>query len=255
MPMAEQQKESSVLFSLKELMNLEEDRIREEEAQKEAEAKAALDAKLAAERAAREAEEARIRAEEESRRQEEVRRKEEAARLDAIRMGELEKARAEAEHRARLEAMTAQQAHEQQLAALSQDKHKKRLQIMVGVAVGVLLIVGVGGGLAFKAHQDESTKRAAVLEAQRKEAEDRVHRLEADFDMARKKEEELTASLANAKDEATRAKIAAELAQAKEKTSQAGSAIHGARPATGGASKPAKAGGGKNCSPGDPLCD
>jgi colicin import membrane protein len=38
--MAEQQKESSVLFSLKELMNLEENRIKEEEQEKEQRARA-----------------------------------------------------------------------------------------------------------------------------------------------------------------------------------------------------------------------
>jgi colicin import membrane protein len=248
--MAEQQKESSVLFSLKELMNLEEDRIREEEAQKEAQAKAALEAKLAAERAARQAEEARLRSEEEARRQEEVRRKEDAMRLEAIKMGELEKARAEAEHRARMQAMSAQQAHEQTLAALTQDKHKKRLQIIVGIAVGILLVGGVGGGIAFKQHQDEAAKRALILENQRKETEERLRRLQADFDMANRKEQELQASLANAKDEATRAKLQAELEAQKKATAAAKGAIRGGS----GSGTPSKTKT-KNCSPGDPLCD
>ena len=74
------QKESSVLFSLKELMNLEEDRIREEEAQKAARARAELEAREARERAAREAEERRLREEEERRRSEELRKREEQTR-------------------------------------------------------------------------------------------------------------------------------------------------------------------------------
>ena len=246
--MAEQQKESSVLFSLKELMNLEEDRIREEEAQKEAKAKAELEAKQTAERAAREAEEARLRAEEEARRQEEQRRKEEATRLEAIRHGEIEKARAEAEHRARMEALSAQQAHEQTLAALSQDKGKKRLQIIVGVAVAVLLIGGVAGGLAFKQHQEDAAKRAAVLEAQRRDTEERLRRLQNEFEIANRKEQELQASLANAKDEATRAKLQAELEAQKKATA----AARGAVKSSGGGDKPAKK---SNCTPGDPLCD
>lgn len=250
MPMAEQQKESSVLFSLKELMNLEEDRIREEEAQKEAQAKAELEAKQAAERAARAAEEARLRAEEEARRLDEQRRKEEAAKLEAIRHAEIEKARAEAEHRARLEAMSAQQAHEQTLAALSQDKHKKRLQIIVGIAVGVLLIGGVGGGLAIKSSMDDAAKEKALHAQQQKDAEERLRRLQNEFDTARTREQELQASLANAKDEATRAKLQAELEQQRTKTQAAGKAMK-----SGGSSdspKPKKA---SNCSPGDPLCD
>lgn len=250
MPMAEQQKESSVLFSLKELMNLEEDRIREEEAQKEAQAKAELEARQAAERAAREAEEARLRSEEEARRIDEQRRKEEATRLDAIRLGEIEKAKAEAEHRARLQAMSAQQAHEQTLAALTQDKHKKRLQIIVGIAVGVLLIGGVGGGLAFKQHQEEAAKQAAVLEAQRKETEERLRRLQNEFDTARTREQDLQASLANAKDEATRAKLQAELEQQRSKTQAAGRAVGKVGSSSDAPKKKAS-----NCSPGDPLCD
>ena len=99
-----EQKESSVLFSLKELMNLEEDRIKTEEADRAAQAAAAERARQDAERQAREAEQARIRAEEERRRAEEQRSREEAARLEAIRVAEIEKARVEAEQRARLEA-------------------------------------------------------------------------------------------------------------------------------------------------------
>ncbi len=248
MPMAEQQKESSVLFSLKELMNLEEDRIREEEAQKEAQAKAELAARQAAERAAREAEEARLREEEEARRTEEQRRKEEAARVEAIHQGELEKARAEAEHRARLATMTAQQAHEETLAALTQDKHKKRLQIGIGVVVAVLLIGGVGGIITFKQHQEEAAKRAAILEAQRKDTEERLRRLQSEFDLANRKEQELQASLANAKDEATRAKLQAELEQQRQKTQAVGRGLRGG--SSGDSAKPKK-----NCAPGDPLCD
>ncbi len=248
MPMAEQQKESSVLFSLKELMNLEEDRIREEEAHKEAQAKAELEARQAAERAARAAEEARLRNEEEARRVEETRRKEDATRLEAIRHGELEKARAEAEHRARLETMTAQQAHEQTLAALTQDKHKKRLQISVGIAVGVLLIGGVAGGITYKQNQEEAQKRAAIHEAQLKDAEERLRRVQNEFDLAKSKEQELQGSLANAKDEATRAKLQAELEQQHQKTQAVGRSLKGG----GSGDKPAKK---SNCSPGDPLCD
>ena len=82
-----EQKESSVLFSLKELMNLEEDRIKTEETSKAEQARQAEQARLDAERAAREAEEARIHAENEKRRLEESRQREETARLEAIRQG------------------------------------------------------------------------------------------------------------------------------------------------------------------------
>jgi len=250
-----EQKESSVLFSLKELMNLEEDRIKQEEADKDRRARQEADAKAAAERAAREAEERRIREEEEARRLEEMRRKEETARLEAIRHAEIEKAKAEAEHKSRMEALSAQQAHEQQLAALRSDQGKKRLKLTVGIAVGVLLVGIVGGGLAFKGAADQRAKERAADQARIAAAEAESKRLKDTFDEAQKREEELKSSLASAKDEATRAKLEAELSKATEQKKQAGAAIQaggggGGRPkaASGGAAKPC------NCQPGDPLC-
>jgi len=243
-----EQKESSVLFSLKELMGLEEDRIREEEAQKEAAARAAHEAKLAAERAAREAEEARIRAEEEERHREEQRRKEEGTRLEAIRNAEIERARAEAEHNARLASVAAQQQHEATMAALTQDRHKKRLQIMVGVIGGVLLIGGVTGVVLYQQNKAENERRAMNEAASRKEAEEKLDRLRREFELASKKEAELSRSLASAKDEAERVRLQAELDKAKKEKAQAGGGIRGGGATkSGGASKPA-------CNPNDPLC-
>ncbi|HEY5956847.1 MAG TPA: hypothetical protein VIV60_09855 [Polyangiaceae bacterium] len=243
-----EQKESSVLFSLKELMGLEEDRIKEEEAQKEAAARAAQEAKLAAERAAREAEEARIRAEELERQREDQRRKEEAARLEAIRHAEIEKARAEAEHNARLASVTAQQQHEAAMAALNQDRHKKRLQIMVGVIGGILLIGGVSGVMLYQQAKTESERRAAIELASRKEAEDKLQRLQREFELAARKEQELSRSLASAKDDAERIRLQAELDNAKKEKAKAGGAVRSGGPAkSGGAAKAA-------CNPNDPLC-
>jgi colicin import membrane protein len=246
-----EQKESSVLFSLKELMNLEEDRIKQEEADKDRRARHEAESKAAAERAARDAEERRIRDEEESRRIEEQRRKEEATRLDAIRHGEIEKAKAEAEHKSRMEALTQQQAHEQQLAALNSDKGKKRLKMIVGVAVSVLLIAVVGGGVAFKNAAEQREKERAADQARIATAEAESKRLKNTFDEAQKREEELRHSLDSAKDEATRAKLEAELSKATEQKKQAGAAM---RSTASGASKPAGAAKPCNCPPGDPLC-
>jgi Tfp pilus assembly protein PilN len=124
------------------------------------------------------------------------------------------------------------------------------LQIIVGVAVGALLIVGVGGGIAFKQHQDESSKRAAILQAQQKETEERLRRLQNDFDTAARREQELQASLANAKDEATRAKLQSELEQQRNQKQAVGKAIRAGSSTSDAPKKKAS-----NCSPGDPLCD
>ncbi len=142
-----EQKESSVLFSLKELMSLEEDRIKQEEDARRRAEDAALQAKQAEENRARAEEEARLRAADEKRRAEDFRTREEQARVDAIKHGELERARLEAENRARMETLARQQAHEKEIHALSQDKSKKNLKLIIGLVVGALFVVGGGAGV------------------------------------------------------------------------------------------------------------
>jgi colicin import membrane protein len=252
------QKESSVLFSLKELMNLEEDRIREEEAEKARRARAELDAREAKDRAARDAEERRLREEEERRRGEDLRKREEQTRLEAIRQGEVEKARAEAEHRARMDAMAAQQAHEAKLATINQDEHKKRLQMTVGVIAFVFVAALIGGGVYFKKHNDQVNRERAENERARAELEARATAAENQVKQSQEKESELKSALNNAKDEADRARIQQELTKAQEQTAVARRSLHavgGGSTSSGssGASKPASKPA-CNCTPGDPLC-
>jgi colicin import membrane protein len=243
-----EQKESSVLFSLKELMSLEEDRIRSEEAEKAAAFAAAQKAKAEAERAAREAEESRIRAESERRRMEEQRTREDAARVEAIRVAEIEKARMEAEQRARIEAMAAQQSHERSLAALREDKGKKTLRsLLIGgsavVAVGVL----VTGYMVYQTQQQNQARIAAAA-AERAEAEAAAAAARARADESQRKIDSLLMQLANANDQATRLSLQKALQdeQDKVKKSVPGGARGPVAP-KGGSAKPA-------CAPGDPLC-
>ena len=246
-----EQKESSVLFSLKELMNLEENRIKEEEQEKERRARHEAEMRAAAERSAREAEERRIREEEEARRSEENRRREEAARLEAIKHGEIEKARAEAEHRSRMEAMAQAQAHEQQLVALQSHSGNKRLKVVIAVVSAVLVLGGVTTAVLVSKSNEEAAKRLQAEQAQRAATEAEIQRLKSDFDTSQKKQEELERQRDSAKDEATRANLEAELAKQKEKTQKAGAALRGG----GGGGKPAGAAAKPcNCPPGDPLC-
>jgi colicin import membrane protein len=249
-----EQKESSVLFSLKELMSLEENRIKEEEQERDRRARADAERRAREEADRRAAEEARLRAEEEARRVEEQRKREEATRLEAIRHGEIEKAKAEAEHQARMQQLAAQQAHEQQLAALNQDSSKKRLKLIVGVVTAVLVIGIVGGALAWKKADDQRRMTEAAHLAQQQQAEAQLKQLKADFEDAQKKQEDLQNALANAKDEATRKTLEAQLAQAKADTEKKQQAT---TRGTGGGSRPS---GDKprhsssNCAPGDPMC-
>jgi len=248
-----EQKESSVLFSLKELMNLEEDRIKTEETSKADAVRAAEQARLDAERSARETEEARIRAEDEKRRLEESRQREETARLGGIREAEVEKARVEAERQAQLTAMAAQQQHERQLEAVRNDAGKKKLRnLLIGLVVAVTLI---GSGVGFMVYRSDQNAKALIaaqkLDAERL-AEERA-KLEAKLKDSDSRVNGLQGQLENEKDEAKRRELQKQLADAEREKASIGRQVGGvpAKPGTdsGGAKKPC------NCNPSDPLCD
>jgi colicin import membrane protein len=247
-----EQKESSVLFSLKELMNLEEDRIKQEDDDKRRRAEAEVQAKADAERRARDQEAARLQAEEDRRRDEEQRKKEEAARLDAIRHGEIEKARVEAEQRARLEAMTKQQEHERHLTSLQHDEHKKKLQRMVtfSVAGAAILLFGFLGVYFGKIKPESEARDAAARAAILQQAEE-AKRLQRQLDEQTSKVNDLVAQLSSAQDDKTRAELKAKLAEAQKAQQGLARAAAGGGKAGGGDAPPKKA---CNCQPGDPLC-
>jgi colicin import membrane protein len=242
--MSEEQ-ESSVLFSLKELMTIEEDRIRTEEEERQRQAEAEEHARQERERLEREHELARMASEEQRRREDEARSREEAVRLDAIQRGELEKARADAEQRARMEAMTAQQAHERQLATLKHDKSKKQLRnLLIGGGLVVVLGGSLAGWFSYKAYQENQARMAAEAR-QRQLLEDEKDRLRREKEESEKKMAQLMEDLKGAKNEADRARIQAEIEAEKAKGSRVGGGVL----PKGGGEAPKKA-----CKPGDPLC-
>lgn len=243
-----EQKESSVLFSLKELMNLEEDRIKQEETERQKQEQAVIQARLDAERKAREEEEARIAAAEEARRQQEQRQREESTRLDAIRHGEVEKARLDAENAARLEQLRAQQAHDLNLTAIKQDKSKKNLTY-IAAGVGFLLVLAIGiGSYAVKVQSD----KAEALQAQLGELSSEREALRQKMETASGEERARLQAELDAKDDAIK-----NLKDHPNTVQQAPTSHPVAHPAGNGggttkaptANKPPC-----NCTPGDPLC-
>ncbi|RYE85339.1 MAG: hypothetical protein EOO75_17070 [Myxococcales bacterium] len=254
--MSSEKQESSVLFSLKELMNLEEDRLRQEEQDRKRLVEDEDRRRREEEQAKMRSEQERLQQEEERRRQDDLRRREDETRLEGIRQAEIEKKRIEAERAAQLEAMSKQQEHARQLALIQQDQGKKKLRnTLIGVGVGSALLIG---GLVVlgvnKSKENEAQQLAAQQELQRKNEE--AEKAKKDAEEAQKRITQLMDDLRNAKDETTRAALAAKLTEAQNSLNKPAAGVGGPRPAgakpggdTGGPAKPAKA-----CPPGDPLC-
>lgn len=129
--------------------------------------------------------------------------------------------------------------------------------VLLAALLSGSLITTLVVSVSFDRHQKEAAKRAAILQAENREATERLRRLQAEFEQANRREQELQASLTNAKDDATRAKLEAELEGQKKTTAAARGNLAGRVLPSGirsaiGADKPAKK---SNCGPGDPLCD
>ncbi len=250
-----EQKESSVLFSLKELMNLEEDRIRQEDDDRKAKAEAEVQARLESERRTREAEEARIQAEENRKRQEELRAREEAARLEAMRQAEVEKARVEAENAARMQAMQAHQEHERQLTAIKESHGKKKITY-IAAAIGTLALIGLSiGGYALKKSADEKVAIETDTKIKLAESEAKLSKALSDLEAQNAQVKNLEGAVANAKTEGEREAAKKALLAAQEEQKRKASAvgqISAAKPNIGtGPAKPAPA---CTCLKGDPIC-
>lgn len=249
-----EQKESSVLFSLKELMNLEEDRIRQEDDDRRAKEQAEQQARMDAERRAHESEEARIRAEDERRRQDEQRTREDQARVEAIRHAEVEKARHDAENQARLRQMQQQQDHERQLAALSQDKKKKQL-MYIAVGIGAVLVLGsAGGGYAFYRSTKEAERVRILKDQEIAQKQVQLDKLMAEFKQQADTIAQAQADAANAKSDADRLAAQQKLRDLQEQQRKTQANINavrsaGSRQGSSGAPRPAC-----TCQTGDPLC-
>jgi colicin import membrane protein len=162
-----EQKESSVLFSLKELMSLEESRIKEEEDAKRKKTEAETAAKLEAERRARDEEERKLRDEEERRRQEELRRKMEDAQVEAAKHAEIEKRKLEEQHRLQMEAVAQQQAHERQIQQIQATKRKGAHPGLLA-GIGVVLLAAIGAIIFFVVIKPANDAKAAVAVAKTK---------------------------------------------------------------------------------------
>ncbi len=161
-----EKKESSVLFSLRELQQIEEERVSEEEEAARRAEEERIRNKMEAERRAREEEEARMRAEQDAERMAQEARdrqqREEALRLQ------------EAETRARIEAQQALEAQRlhHEMEARKIEASKKRPTALIATAVAlVVLVAGLGYWAYNKAQEKEHADQVAKMELEQKERE------------------------------------------------------------------------------------
>jgi chromosome segregation protein len=137
-------REDSLLFSLETLMVRERERLSLERAEIERRQALAAAARISGEKQRLEAELARERELEQARQAEKRRLVEHAARLDALRLGEVERARKEAEARAQSEVLAQRHAHEHRMTELQLRARKARDRTLAlgSTALLVLLIPG-----------------------------------------------------------------------------------------------------------------
>lgn len=144
---ASSDKESSVLFSLRELMSIEAERTAEERQREADTIESDRRAKMEAELRLRAAEEARMRENDARRAAEQAAMREETARHEAMRLAAVERARIEAEQSARLAKMELERKHERELAVIHTDEDKLRYKrvALLGTGVFALALASVVG--------------------------------------------------------------------------------------------------------------
>jgi hypothetical protein len=195
-------RENSVLFSLKELRKLEDDRVQREQDELAARREAERAAREAAERAARDLEERRRRDEEERvRRAEEE--KQARAREEHLRLEE-------AERRARVEADMQLQQERMRLEV----QHRAKNSPVKAVVGASLVIIAIAGGLTYKLysqHQAEmAAQRAALDLAERQKAQLAAQAAKAEAEyrgQIASIKKEMDEKLAHATNDAERARI------------------------------------------------
>lgn len=146
--------ETSVTFSLVELARLEDERVREEDERRARARDRDAREQREAEARRRAEEEKHIAAQEEARARRQREEAEERMRAKAREQAALEVARIEAEARARLDAENAARAHELTVLRVRTESGRRRLQVALSIAVG-LLVCG-GPAAAYGVHRQVS---------------------------------------------------------------------------------------------------
>jgi len=168
-------RDNSLVFSLKALEELETKRVEEERATKERARAAEERQRARVERLAREAEVRRVEEEERRRLEAERARREEAARLEAEKLAAIERVRAEVEVRSRTELAQSQAVRDVELAKVHATAALGRYRFFLGLSILATIAVGAIAGVLSKNLKDlneEGIRTASALESARKDREE-----------------------------------------------------------------------------------
>jgi len=169
-------RETSILFSLKGLLDLEDERVRAEEQRRRDEEEREAAAREAAARAAREAEHARIVAVERAAALQRLAAEQERQQGEAARLAALERARIEAEAAARVAVLERQQAHElrlHEIAAVGSGRRARLVLLGSNLAWAALLASAAVGYLTVlrPAAARQRAALAGIVQVQTERAE------------------------------------------------------------------------------------
>jgi len=245
--MAERQ-ETSVMVSIQEILRDAQSREEQEKVEAERRAREEEQRRVDEIRRQQDEQQARLRGEEEDRQRRAFEERRRQAEITAMQEAAVQKARMEAEAQARLAEMASRHDHERQLRLLGEDKHKKRLTMLVASLGVFLFVAAIGGGILIKSQID----KANLAEANAAE-------LRAQIDEGKATQAKLERDLASTKDPEQIAALTAKLADQQRKLQEMERTGQVPRPAgPAPAARAPKPGGGPskpcNCTPGDPLC-
>lgn len=165
------------MFSLRELMDIEQGRVADDRAKEEQARVEAQRAKMEAELRIAAADEARRRADAERQRVEEATRREEATRLEAMRLAIIEKARIEALDKARLETLKLEHAQQAELLKVKAVAERSSLRKMIAGAVFFAAAVGAAS-IGYYVGVVVPRQEAAAIELEQKNAKIETERAE-----------------------------------------------------------------------------
>jgi hypothetical protein len=233
-------------FSLKELLELEDERVEEVARDRKAREDAALREREEADRRRRAEAETKQRAEAADNERRRLAQLDELARREAMQKALVEQARLEVEVRARAEERELERRHEIELQKLRAEGHEGQLASLVGASLlgaGVMLLVALG--VHFGVTKPSTDRRAAELQLAAAASEGRAAELGNRVDEQRRAIEGLQKQLGDAQAELASLRSAApkKTAPPPVPTHKAASAPTGAPPAPP-----------VTCLKGDPLC-